>query len=169
MKEMSWYLIGVVTQSLQGGSPAQRPISNHAIECTRALLDFAMYAQYKSDNDTTLSYMEDTLHRIHTFKDVFLLGRAGKKAKIKANGLITEIVNKRMVDEETDAETWTPSKMRRKMHAWRDCNSHKIDVSKELHADFNLLKIHLMSHSVAQIRRYQALQQYSADRHDQAH
>jgi hypothetical protein len=32
MKEMSRYLTGVVTQSLRGGSPAQRPICNYAIE-----------------------------------------------------------------------------------------------------------------------------------------
>ena len=37
IKEMSRYLLGVVTQSLRGGIPAQRPIFNHAIECTRAL------------------------------------------------------------------------------------------------------------------------------------
>jgi len=34
MKEMSRYMLGVVTQSLRGGSPAQRPIVNHSIECT---------------------------------------------------------------------------------------------------------------------------------------
>jgi len=44
MKEMSRYLLGVVTQSLRGGSPAQRPIIHRAIECTRALLEFYMYA-----------------------------------------------------------------------------------------------------------------------------
>jgi hypothetical protein len=37
MKEMSQYLVGVVTQSLQGESPAQSPIFNSAIECTGAL------------------------------------------------------------------------------------------------------------------------------------
>jgi len=34
MKEMSRYLLGVVTQSLRGGSPTQRPIFNCAIEST---------------------------------------------------------------------------------------------------------------------------------------
>jgi len=53
MKEMSQYIIGVVTQSLRGGSPTQHPISNHAIECTWALLEFYMYAQYKSHDDAT--------------------------------------------------------------------------------------------------------------------
>jgi len=169
MKEMSRYLLGVVTQSLRGGSPAQRPIFNGAIECTRALLEFYMYARYNSHDDATLSYMEDALLRFHTFKDVFLLGRAGKKAKTQANALRTELVKKRKVDEETNAETWTPSKKRREMNAWQDYISHKIDVSKELDADFNLPKIHLMSDWVEQIRRYGALQQYSAERHAQAH
>jgi len=55
------------------------------------------------------------------------------------------------------------------MNAWREYISHKIDVSKELDADFNFPKIHLMSHWVEQICRYGALQQYSAERHEQAH
>jgi len=78
---MSRYLLGVVSQSLQGGNPAQRPIFNRAIECTRALFEFYMYARYKYHDNATLSYMENALHRFHTFKDVSLLGRAGKKAK----------------------------------------------------------------------------------------
>jgi len=117
MKEMTRYLQGVVTQSLRGGSPTQSPIFNHAIECTRALLEFYMYARYTPHNDATLSYMEDALHRFHTPKDVFLVGRAGKKAKAKANALGTELVKKRKVDEETNAETWMPSKKGCKMNA----------------------------------------------------
>jgi len=55
------------------------------------------------------------------------------------------------------------------MNAWRDYISHEIDVCKELNADFNFPMIHLMSHSVEQILRYGASQQYSAERHEQAH
>jgi hypothetical protein len=166
---MSRYLLGVVTQSVRSGSPAQRPIFNRAIACTQALLEFYMYAQYKSHDDATLSYMEDALHRFHSFKDVFLLGRGGKKANAKANALRTELVKKRQVDEETNAETGTPSKKQREMNAWRDYISHKIDVSKELDADFNFPKSHLISHWVEQIPQYGALQQYSAERHEKAH
>jgi hypothetical protein len=54
--------------------------------------------------------MEERLGDCHTFKDVFLLGRAGKKVKAKANSLSTELVKKRKLQEETNAETWTPSK-----------------------------------------------------------
>jgi len=53
-----------------------------------------MYAPYESHDDATLSYMEDSLHRFHTFKDVFVLGQAGKKAKAKANALRMELVKK---------------------------------------------------------------------------
>ena len=60
MKEMSRYLLGVVTQSLRGGSPTQRPIFNCAIEYTWALVEFYMYARYKSHDDATWSCLEDT-------------------------------------------------------------------------------------------------------------
>jgi len=55
------------------------------------------------------------------------------------------------------------------MNAWWDYISHEIDLSKELDADFNFPKIHLMFHWAEQIRWYGALQQYFAERHDQAH
>jgi hypothetical protein len=77
-----------------------------------------------------LSYFEDALCRFHTFKDVFLLRGAGKKAKAKANALRTELLKKRKVDEETNAETWTLSKKRREMNTWRDYISHEIDVPR---------------------------------------
>jgi hypothetical protein len=44
MKEMRGYLLKVVTQALRGRSPALRRISNRAIQCTRALLEFYMFA-----------------------------------------------------------------------------------------------------------------------------
>jgi hypothetical protein len=115
-KEMSRYLLGVVTQSLRGGSLTQRPIFNRAIECTQPLLEFNMYAHYKSRDDATSSYMQDALHRFHTFKDVFLLGLSGKIANAKANALRTQLVKKRKVDNETNADSWTPSKKLREMN-----------------------------------------------------
>jgi len=71
---MRRYLVGVGTQTLRGGNPAQHPIFNRAVQYTRALLEFYMYARYKSHDDATLSYMEDTLHCVHTLKDDILPG-----------------------------------------------------------------------------------------------
>jgi len=87
MKGMSWYLLGVVSQYLRGGSPAQCPIVNHAIVCTQALLECYMYAHYQSHDNATLSYMQDDLRHFHNFNDVVLLGQAGTKATAKANAL----------------------------------------------------------------------------------
>jgi len=149
---MSRYLLGVVTQSLRGGSPSQCPILNLAIGCTWAMLEFYMCARYKSHDDATLSFMVDALSCYQTINDIFLLGRAGKKAKAKANALRMGLVKKRKVDEETNAETWTPSNKWCEMNAWWDYIGHHMDVSKELDDDFNFPKIHLMSHGVEQIR-----------------
>jgi hypothetical protein len=57
-----------------------------------------MYARDNPHNDATLSNIDDALFRFHTFKDVFLLGRAVTKAKYKANALRMELVKKRKVD-----------------------------------------------------------------------
>jgi len=73
--------------------------------------------------------MEDGLRRFHPFNDVFLLRGAGKVVKVKANTLRTELVKKRMVDGESNDETWMPSKKLCEINAWRDYVSHKIDVS----------------------------------------
>jgi len=110
-----------------------------------------MYVRYISHDGALLSYMEDALHHFHTFKDVFLLGRACKKGKAKANALKTELMKKRKVDEETNAETCTSSKKRHEMNSWRDYISHEMNVSKVLDANFNIPKIDMMSHSVEQI------------------
>jgi len=59
--------------------------------------------------------------------------------------------------------------MQRDMNALPDHISHEIDISKELDADYNCPKIDLLSHLAEQISRFQAWQQYSAKRHEQAH
>ena len=60
-------------------------------------------------------------------------------------------MKKRKGDKETNAGTWTRSKEWSEMNAMQDDISHEIDVSRELDADFNFSKIHLMSHRVEQI------------------
>jgi hypothetical protein len=155
---MSQYLLGVVTQSLGGGSPTQHPIFNSTIACTPVLLKFDMYARHKCHDDASLSYMEDALHCVHICKDIVLLERAGKQVKAKANTWRAELVKKRKVDEERTAETWMSFTKRHEINAWQDYISRGIDTSKELNVHFNFPKIYLMSHWAEQIRRYGALQ-----------
>jgi uncharacterized protein YllA (UPF0747 family) len=74
MNEMSRYLMRVVTQSLRGGSTAQRLKFNHAIECAQTLSEFYIHAQYISHDGATLRYVEDAFRHFPTFNDFFLLG-----------------------------------------------------------------------------------------------
>jgi hypothetical protein len=74
-----------------------------------------------------------------------------------------------MVDAETNAEILTPSQKWCEMNVCLDYIRHEIDISMENDADFNLPKIHLMSHLAELIRQYGASQQYSAERHEHAH
>jgi len=62
-----------------------------------------------------------------------------------------------------------PSKKRDEMNAWRDYISHRIDDYKEWDAQFNSLRIHVMSDWVEMIFRSGAWQHYSAEWHEQAH
>jgi hypothetical protein len=52
-------------------------------------------------------------------------------------------VKKRITEEETSAETWTPSKKQCKKNARQDYLTHEIDISKELDANFNFPKIYI--------------------------
>jgi hypothetical protein len=73
------------------------------------MVEFYMYGQYQSHDDATLSYKDDTLHTVHTIKDDFLFGRASTRVIAKPNGVGTENMKKRQVDDETDVETEMPS------------------------------------------------------------
>jgi len=88
-----------------------------------------MYASYRSHDNATLSFMEDSFHSFHTFKDDFLLGQASKKVKSNANALRTELMKNRKLDEETSAKTWMSSKKQCTMNSSPDYSSHGIDVS----------------------------------------
>jgi len=158
MNEMSLILLGIVTQSLQGGSPAQHPILNHAMGCTPAWFELSMYAQYKSDDDATFSYVEDAVDLFNTFIDILILEQASTKATAKASALKMELMKMRMVHKETNAAGLTLSKKWWEMNTLSDYISYVIDLSKELHADFNYLKIDVMCHWLIQNRRYGALQ-----------
>jgi hypothetical protein len=83
------------------------------------LVAFNLYTRYKSQDDKTLSYMEDTLCHFHTFKGVSLLRRHGKKVKANGNSLGTELVKNQKVEEETNADTRTPSNKQREINPWR--------------------------------------------------
>jgi hypothetical protein len=55
------------------------------------------------------------------------------------------------------------------MNASQDYISHRIDISKALDADFNLPKIHVMSHCAEKDRQYRTFQHDLAEGYEQVH
>jgi hypothetical protein len=94
IKEMSQYLLGVVTQPLRGGSPTQYPIFNHGIVCTQVFSGSDVYAPYKPHDDATWSNMEDAFSPFPTLKDDFLLGQTSNNVKLKFTALRLWLVKK---------------------------------------------------------------------------
>jgi len=113
--------------------------------------------------------MEDAARRLHTFKGIFLPKWVGKTAQANGNAPRTELMKKGKADAKKNAETCTLSQKWRGMNAWQDYIRQEIDVSKDLDANLHLWMIHMRSHWVKLMCWYGALQQYSAERHEQAH
>jgi hypothetical protein len=90
-------------------------------------------------------------------------------ARAKSNAMRTALVKMRKLDEGTNDDSWMLPTKQREVNAWQVYISQEIDISKELDANFHFPKIHLMSHWAKQIRRYGALQQYSAESDEQVH
>jgi hypothetical protein len=78
-------------------------------------------------------------------------------------------VQKRDLDEETYADSLTQSDERREMNPWQDYICHEIDICNALDVKFNIPNIQLMFHWAEQILRFEVLQQYSEERHEEGH
>ena len=54
-----------------------------ALACVRALIDFNMMAQYRSQTSDTITYMEDYRDQFHLMKDILLEFRVSKRIETK--------------------------------------------------------------------------------------
>jgi len=67
----------------------------HALGCVRALVDFSMMAQYRSQTSDTISYKEHYLDQFHRRKDNFLEFRVTKRTLAKVDEQRREIQHQR--------------------------------------------------------------------------
>ncbi|CDO78049.1 hypothetical protein BN946_scf184749.g2 [Trametes cinnabarina] len=68
-KQMSWFLLGVITDiPLRGG----RMTTDHLLRATRGLLDFLFLAQYSSHTDDSLDALDAALAAFHRDRDIFI-------------------------------------------------------------------------------------------------
>jgi len=98
------------------------------------------------------------MSHFHTLKDDFVHGWPGKNGTANANALGMKLMKKWKLDKKMNAETWMLLKKQRKMNPRQNYISLQKDVSNKMDANFNFLKIHLMSNWAHQIRQFGALQ-----------
>jgi len=168
-QEMSRFMLGVVTLTLRGRRLPHYLIFNHAFNCIWTLFEFYRNARYTYHNEAILSYVEDVLRHLQTCNDDFWLLRASKNRSAKVNLLRMRLVKMWNIDEEINAETWMPAKKWPEINACGVYISHEIDFSKEWDTEFNFLEIYLISHWVEHIRWDGALQQHSAESHNEVY
>ena len=125
------------------------------------LTDFYLMAQYDSYTDKVVSFIQQYLRDVHVTKDIFLHLRVDKKTK-------------KVAAEEHKNLLWEPSSQGswKVLHASQKAKlSHENtfelqelvdDIGRE-GAQYNFLKIHLISYYMGQFSKHVALKQYLTD------
>jgi len=72
MRNLGWYLLGVLILPLRQADSQQVIPSKHPLGCVRPLVDFNIMVQYQSHTPKTIAYMEEYLGGFHKMKDIFL-------------------------------------------------------------------------------------------------
>ena len=125
---------------------------------------FTLMAQYTSDTKETIEYLEEYLKAFHDNKDVFKEDRRDKSTARKVREVTTRIrgENSEVLNQHRLAGA-TAAKRRRIADEER-CNLAGLvpDIYDE-DVDFNLVKIHLLSHCGDHIRHFGNIQMYSTE------
>ena len=72
MRNLGRSILGVLAVSLRQPGGVQVILFKRALGYFRALVNFNMMAQYRSQRSNTIAYMEDYLDQYHKLKDIFL-------------------------------------------------------------------------------------------------
>jgi len=91
MRNLGRCILGVLAVALRQLGGAQAIPSKRALGCVRALIDFNMMAQYRSDTPDPIAYMEDYLDQFHRMNDIFLEFRGTQRAPAKVDKQRKEI------------------------------------------------------------------------------
>ena len=83
MQNLGRCILGVLAVALHQPVSAQLIPFKRALRCVRALVDFNMMAQYRSQTAETITYMEYYLPTFHKKKDIFLEFQVSKRTRTK--------------------------------------------------------------------------------------
>lgn len=91
MRNFGRVILPALAAALSTPRHAERRPFATALQCTRALVDFHLMAQYRSHTTTTIGYMEAYLADFHRTKDVFLEFRASKKVIAQSSQAVQQL------------------------------------------------------------------------------
>ena len=159
MRNLGRCLLGVLAVAVRQPDSRQVIPFKHALDCVRALVDFKLMAQYRSEAPETIAYMEEYLDWFHRMKDICLEFRVSKQTRAKVDKQRKDLRHQRAQSNMGVA----PSKRRRRLEEDRDEeNELRIDkIHTESH--FNFVKLHLLSHFSDHIRQFGNIPMYSTE------
>ena len=157
----------------------KRAVFRHALQCTKSLIDFHLYAQYKEHSNKTIEAMQRCWADFHETKAVFLEFR-GLKSTAKESKL-----NIQRLRDETDAGFSCPAEdergtlrfasqilgQKRKRDELtirreeRDARQKAIDKTSH----FNFIKMHMPVHYATHVTWLGAIGAYSTEASESAH
>lgn len=169
MRNLGRVILGSFTAALRRKTNLDRPTKvqaqdfERAITCVRHLTDFHLYAQYRQHTDLTIQSMNKSLLEFHKTKDVFLQYRAGKGIRKDAREKIKHLAAEQSELYAANRPNMTSSERKKQIHQDQE---ERAEVWAELlkdNADYNIPKIHLISHYAEQISKFGSLPQYSTE------
>jgi len=95
MRILGLCILGVLAVALRQPQSTQLIPFKHALGCDRALVDFTMLAQYRSNTSDTIAYMEHYLDQVHRIKGIFVEFRVTKRILAKVDKQRREIRHQR--------------------------------------------------------------------------
>jgi len=165
MRDLGACLLGVLAVELRQADSTQVQPFRRALTCVRSLLDFTIMAQYQSHTPETISYMEETATQFQETKDIFLEFCISKRTQEKAHELRKELWCQR-----AQMRARVPPSQPRWIRD--DDRQEQNDQSMELihsESNFNLLKMHLISHFRDHIYMFGNIPMYSTEDGELAH
>jgi len=157
MRNLGRCIPGVLAMALRQPGGGQAIPFKRALGCVRVLINFNMMAQYRSHTPDTIAYMEDYLDQFHRMKDIFLEFQVTKRKQAKVDKQRKEIRWQRSLMREGEA----PSQRHQIRDDHRDQENQLGMDMINAEADFNFVKMDLLSQFCDHLRQFGNIPMYS--------
>ena len=164
---------------IQNWLTGRKAVFKQALQCTRSLVDFHLYAQYKEHSNATLRRMQSCWAEFHGAKAVFLEFRGLKSMAREVK------TNVQRFWDETDAGLSCPAENEERLKGVasqllgrkrkrddltarrKERDAHQDAIDKTSH--FNFVKMHMPVHYAAHVKWLGTIGAYSTEAGETAH